>query len=316
MEGQDTIEEISKEIKSLMETAKRFNEAVQKLDERLKNLRAISQPGTAPVPPVQQKPAAMGVAPPAASPPSDLSYRDTKLSTGNDKVDQLLVGGVRVGTSVILIGPPFSGKYVLAWNFVAQALVDEVPVLVITTDRDINEIKYQVGRIYPNVEEAENNGMLRFIDLYSRSIQTQSPSKHAIVIDSILNISSVLKAADSVAADFRSKHPYYKVLFSSLTSYATEFDEKLLVKFIQQFSQKRKVEGAVSFYLMEGGVFERKLTESVSYIVDGVIEFKADANKSYLRVTGLGNARSRDWIELYMNETSFDLGSFTLEKIR
>jgi KaiC/GvpD/RAD55 family RecA-like ATPase len=315
MDGQDTIEDISKEIKSLMESAKKFTEAIQRLDERLKSLQGLPQQKAAPVAVSQPKPpAAVPAAPP--SPGADLSFRDTRLSTGNEKVDQLLVGGVRVGTSVILIGPPFSGKYVLAWNFVAQALNDQVPVLVITTDRDINEIKYQVGRIYPDIEEAENNCMLRFIDLYSRSIQTQSPSKHAIVIDSILNISSLLKAADSVAAEFKTKSPYYKVLFSSLTSYATEFDEKLLVKFIQQFSQKRKIEGAVSFYLMEGGVFERKLTESVSYIVDGVIEFKADTNKSYLRVTGLGNVRSRDWIELYMNDTSFDLGSFTLEKIR
>ena len=315
MDGQDTIEDISREIKSLMESAKKFTEAIQRLEERLKSLQGLPQQKTAPLAVSQPKPsAAMPAGPPSPAP--DLSFRDTRLSTGNEKVDQLLVGGVRVGTSVILIGPPFSGKYVLAWNFVAQALNDQVPVLVITTDRDINEIKYQVGRIYPNVEEAENSGMLRFIDLYSRSIQTQSPSKHAIVIDSILNISSVLKAADSVAAEFKTRSPYYKVLFSSLTSYATEFDEKLLVKFIQQFSQKRKIEGAVSFYLMEGGVFERKLTESVSYIVDGVIEFKADTNKSYLRVTGLGNVRSRDWIELYMSDTSFDLGSFTLEKIR
>lgn len=238
------------------------------------------------------------------------------VSTGNEKVDELLVGGLRTGSNCILVGPPFSGKYILAWNFVATSLKEGVPVIVITTDKDVKDIKYEVSKIYRDVDRAEEAGLLRFVDVYSRTIQGQPSSKYAVVIDNIVNVSSLIKNVDSICAEMLSKKGYYRLLFSSLTSYITELDEKILLKFIQQFVQKRRGENGTSFYLLEGGLFDPKLTEAVIYTMDGSIEFKNEGSKFFLKVSGLGSARSRDWVELFMSETSFDLGSFTLEKIR
>jgi KaiC/GvpD/RAD55 family RecA-like ATPase len=310
------IKELSEEVKNLLNLAKNNYETALKLQERLSALLAAdSVPASHP----QQEPRSPVPSPapiPSVSSGENMDQRERKISMGNEKIDELLTGGVRVGSGIVLIGPPFSGKYILAWNFIAQSLKESVPVVIITTDRDINEIKYQVGKIYPAVDEAENDGLLKFVDIYSRSIQAQSPSKHATVIDSITNISSLLKNTDLIGTEIRKKYPYYRLLFTSLTSYATELDEKLLLKFVQQFSQKRKSENCVSIYLMEAAVFDKKLIEAVAYLVDGMIEFKNEASKSFLKVTGLGNVRSRDWIEIYTTDTSFDLGSFTLEKIR
>ncbi len=239
-----------------------------------------------------------------------------KVSTGNEKVDELLMGGLQTGSNCLLIGPPYSGKYVLAWNFVAKSLKEEVPVLIITTDKDIKDILYEISKIYPGVEKAEQEGYLKFIDIYSRTIQGKSSSRHAVVIDNISNISSMMKNVDNITSVMRAKKGYYRLLFSSLTSYITELDEKLLLKFIQQFIQKRRGENGTAFYLLEGGLFDQKITEGVSYTMDGSIEFKNEGSKLFLKVSGLGNARSRDWVEIFLDENSFDLGSFTLEKIR
>ncbi|MCL4315024.1 MAG: RAD55 family ATPase [Candidatus Thermoplasmatota archaeon] len=254
----------------------------------------------------------------ADQPEHELSTREipATVSTGNEKVDELLIGGIRTGSNCILIGPPFSGKYILAWNFVATSLREGVPVIVITTDKDVKDIKYEISKIYRDVDLAEENGLLRFVDVYSRTIQGQPSSKFAVVIDNIVNVSSLIKNVDLISADMVAKKGYYRLLFSSLTSYMTELDEKILLKFIQQFVQKRRGENGTSFYLLEGGLFDQKLTEAVVYTMDGSIEFKNEGSKFFLRVSGLGSARSRDWVELFMSETSFDLGSFTLEKIR
>ena len=316
MADDNEIKQLSEEVRNLIAAAKNNYETALRLQERLNNLMSA---GKNSVSGQQQEKMPQ---PESSSPVSSatlmdgMDQRERKVSMGNEKIDELLTGGIRVGSGVVLIGPPFSGKYVLAWNFVAQSLKESIPVVIVTTDKDINEIKYQVGKIYPAVDEAEVNGLLKFIDIYSRSIQSQSPSKYATVIDSITNISSLLKNTDQIGTEIRKNHPYYRLLFTSLTSYATELDEKLLLKFVQQFSQKRKSENCISLYLMEAAVFDKKLIEAVAYLVDGIIEFKNEASKSFLKVTGLGNARSRDWIEIYTNDTSFDLGSFTLEKIR
>lgn len=239
-----------------------------------------------------------------------------RISTGVEKMDDLLVGGLRTASNVLLAGPPYSTKNTLAWNFIARSLKEKTPAIVVTTDRDIEEIKYELSRISGNVQEAEDIGILKFIDVYSKSIQSESRSPHAIVIENIINVSALMKAVDTVATEMRSKYPYYRLLFTSLTTYLNELDEKIMLRFVQQFVQKRKSENAAAFYLIESSLFDKRVIESISYFMDGSIEFKKDAAKSYLKVEGLGNVRSREWIEIYPIETSFDLGAFTLEKIK
>ena len=242
--------------------------------------------------------------------------RPEKLLVGIEKLDDLLGGGLRTSSNVLLVGPPYSGKDILAWNFIARSLQDKIPVMIITTDKSINDIKLEISRIYPDVENAEAAGLLRFIDVYSRSIQTQTQSQYAVTIDNLINVSSLMKATDSISSQFLATKPYYRLVFTSLTSYLNELDEKIYIKFIQQFAQKRKSEYCTSLYLLEAGLFDKKVVDAITYLMDGSITFKSEGSKIYLRVEGLGTVRSRDWVEVFLHETTFELGAFTLEKIR
>ncbi len=239
-----------------------------------------------------------------------------KQFTGIEKLDDLLGGGLRTSSNVLLAGPPFSGKETMAWNFLATGIREGTPLIIVTTDKSINDIKHELGKIVSGVEQAEASGMIKFIDVYSRSIQTQTQSQYAVTIDNIINISSLLKAVDSITSQMVKENQCYRLLFTSLTTYVNELDDKLLLKFIQQFAQKRKSENGTSLYFLESGLFDVKVIEAVAYLMDGSISFKTDSSRRYLKVEGLGNVRSRDWIELFATETAFELGAFTLEKIR
>ncbi|EQD75154.1 ATPase, partial [mine drainage metagenome] len=119
-----------------------------------------------------------------------------------------------------------------------------------------------------------------------------------------------------IAGQFLTIKPYYRLVFISLTSYVNELDEKVFLKFIQQFAQKRKSDYCTSLYLLEAGLFDKKVIDAITYMMDGSITFKSEGSKTYLKVDGLGTVRSRDWIEVFLHETTFELGAFTLEKIR
>lgn len=242
--------------------------------------------------------------------------RDEKLETGIEKLDELLSGGLRISSNVLLTGPPFSGKEIMAWNFLATGVREGVPLVIVTTDKSINDIKHELGRIVPAVEEAEASGMIRFIDVYSRSIQTKTQSQYAVTIDNIINISSLFKAVDNIVAQMMDHSSSYRLMFTSLTTYVNELDERLLLKFVQQFAQKRKSENGTCLYMLESGLFDTKVIDAIAYLMDGSISFKTEGSKRFLKVEGLGNVRSRDWIEIFPTETSFELGAFTLEKIK
>ena len=313
-EDREALRQLVEEFRKVDESIRRNIDAALALEKRISEIMSRFQGVPENERPAVKIPPAVSPAIPDPRPGPSMSAE--KVSVGIEKLDELLVGGMRPGTNALLTGPPFSGKYVLAWNFVAKSLDEGIPVVVITADRDIGEIKYEISRIYRNVEEAEASGLLRFIDVYSRVVQAKSPSKYATVIDSTTNVSSLVRAAEQIGIEVRKSYPYYRLLFSSLNVYLAELEDKTLVKFLQQFAQRRKAESAVSLYLIEEGQSEKRPSDSVSYLFDGILEFKSDSSKNYMRVSGLGNVRSRDWVELYLNEISFDLGSFTLEKIR
>lgn len=240
---------------------------------------------------------------------------DNKLSIGNQKLDSLLYGGVSPPSNIVLRGPPFSGKFVIANNFVAQSIRDGIPVVVLTADRDLVQMKESLSRIVDNVEEAEESGLLKFIDAYSRSIQAQARSKYAVQADPG-NLSSLIKTVDAVTAEVVEKKKGYRFLLTSLTSFLAQQEERVFLRLLQQFSQKRKTEGSFALYILEDGLFEDRMYEAVNYMMDGAIHLRKTFSENYIRVEGIGKSRSREWIELYPSESGYDLGSFTLERVR
>ncbi len=238
-----------------------------------------------------------------------------KASSGISKVDDLLNGGIDVPSNIVLKGPPFSGKEVLAINFMARSIAENKPVIAVSLDRDIGKIKSDVMKILGNIKDPEESGLLKFIDAYSRTVQLQSPSKHAIVSDGIANYSLFIKTLDSAAAGILETMGSYSFVFFSLTGMISQIDPKIFIKTLQHITQKRRSENVISIYMMDQGVFDENVYESANYVMDGEIEFRVDFSKNYLRVRGMGSVKSRDWIEIMFHGNSFDLGSFDLKRV-
>ena len=252
-------------------------------------------------------------------PPPDISISNTgipdKISSGISKLDDLLNGGIDIPSNIVLKGPPFSGKEVLARNFIARSISENIPVIAVSLDRDVGKIKSDVMKILGGSKDPEETGLLKFIDAYSKTVQLQSPSKHAIVSDGVANYSLFIKTLDAAAADMLESHGNYRFIFFTLTGMISQIEPKFFIKTLQHITQKRRSENVVSVYLMDQGVFDESVYESANYVMDGEIEFRVDFSKNYLRVRGMGNVKSRDWIEIIFHGNSFDLGSFDLKRV-
>ena len=243
-----------------------------------------------------------------------------KVGTGVPKIDELLLGGVPLHSNVVLFGPPFTAKEILAYNFVVKSLSENIPVVIIAADKDLGVIKKEISRIMNigvnALDDFEQKGLLRFIDIYSKTVQLNSPSQYAVQIDSITNLSSIIKAVDTVEEQILEKYPYYRLLFVSLTAFVPQLDEKVFLRFGQQFTQKRRSAPNVSFYLLEEGLFDQEIYQTISYIMDGSVEFKNTNSKQFVRAIGFSRTRTREWVEVYQHNNNFDLGSFSLERVR
>ncbi|MEM0156885.1 MAG: RAD55 family ATPase [Thermoplasmataceae archaeon] len=239
----------------------------------------------------------------------------SRAATGISKLDDLLRGGYPVPSNVVLNGPPFSSKEIFASQFIAESIAESCPTIVLTLDREPSSIVSTLGDP-ATIDQWQKSGLLTVIDAYSRFVQVEPLDASAVVIDGSSNISNFMKSIDQVCSRVASQTGKYRMVVYSLTGLMTQTDEKTFIRSLQHLSQRRKAEGSVSLYLLEDGIFERKIYENVNYFMDISVEFRNETTTEYLRVRGLPSARTREWVEIIRNEGSVDLGSFDLKRVK
>lgn len=242
---------------------------------------------------------------------------NSRIPSGFPRLDDLLHGGYPASSNILLSGPPYSSKFYLADRFILSSLQESCPVIVVSLDQPISDIKSDLTTLGISPEAFEESGHLKFVDAYSKSIQMENNDRNAVVLDNVGIISNFLKSMDQICSAVQARMGKYRMVFFSLTAWITQSSEdKMFTKALQHFSQRRKMEGSTTLYLIEDGIFQRSLYENMNYFMDGSIEFRTEASSEYLRVRGMKQIQSRDWIEVVRNNSGLTLGSFELRRIR
>lgn len=240
-----------------------------------------------------------------------------QVHSGFTRLDDLLHGGYPRASNILLSGPPYSSKFNVADRFIISSLQESYPVIVVSMDQPISDIKADLSAMGISPEEYEESGQLKFVDAYSKSIQMENTDRNAVILDNVSVISNFLKSMDQICTTVLAKMGRYRMVFFSLTAWITQSSEdKMFTKALQHFSQRRKMEGSTTLYLIEDGIFQRNLYENMNYFMDGSIEFRTESSVEYLRIRGMKNVQSRDWIEVVRNSNGITLGSFELKRIR
>ncbi|OYT60474.1 recombinase RecA, partial [Euryarchaeota archaeon ex4484_178] len=184
------------------------------------------------------------------------------------------------------------------------------------TDVTVDTIREEMEYVLPTYPQYEKMGLVYYIDAYSRSIGDKTKIEGVIYLDSQTDVEGIAKSVDEIAAKIMEKSKYYRLAFRSLSTVMAYLDQQALLRFLQPFTTKRKRDNAVSLYLLEKGLHSENEIQMVGYAMDGMIEFKIEAHKTFLAVHGITEVQSRNWIEVSATKSGITLGSFTLGHIR
>ena len=242
--------------------------------------------------------------------------KEKKVKTGTRRLDDLLYGGIPIGSNVLVYGPPYSKKEVLIYTFMAEGLRKGIPVIWILTDKTVNEIRDAMIFVLPTYEQYEKMGIVYYIDAYSRSIGDKSEVEGVVYLDSQIDVEGIDKNVTMITKKIKEKFPYYRIAFMSLSTVMAYMDQQALLKFLQPYTTLRKRDKAVALYLLEKGLHSENEIQMVGYLMDGMIEFKMEAHKTYLAIHGITEVQSRNWIEVTATKSGLTLGSFTLGHIK
>lgn len=242
--------------------------------------------------------------------------KEEKVRTGTRRLDDLLYGGFPLGSNIIIYGPAYTGKEVLIYSFLAEGVKKGIPVIVILVDKTIEIFEEDIKYVLPTWSTYVDNGLVNYIDAYSKTIGEKCERKGVICIDSQTDINGIVNAVEDISSKIRENYKYYRLAFFSLSTILTFLDAPTVVRFLQPFTTRRKKDRAVSLYLLEKGLHEENTIQLVSHLMDGTIEFKTEMNKIYLQVNGITEVQSRSWIEISPSKSGIIMGSFTLGHIR
>ena len=243
-------------------------------------------------------------------------FQEEKVKSGTRRLDDLLFGGIPIGSNILVYGPAYTGKEVLVYSFIAEGLKKGVPAIIILTDKALEQVREDMKYVLPTYDQYEILGLVKYIDAYSPSIGDVQEDPNVLYVDSQTDVATIMKYTDQVAREFKQKARYYRLAFFSLSTLLTFLDQKELLRFLQPFATKRKRDKAVCMYLVEKGLHTESEVQMLNVAMDGTIEFKIEHLKTYLRVLGITEAQSRDWIEVYVSKSGVNLGSFSLGHIR
>jgi len=82
----------------------------------------------------------------------------------------------------------------------------------------------------------------------------------------------------------------------------------LVVRFIPILIAKCKQAKSTQILILEEGVHDQEIVNTLSYLSDGVIEMKMEGTKRFMRITKMKSIScTRDWIEYEISDAGLDL---------
>jgi len=248
------------------------------------------------------------------------SSKPEKVGTGTKRLDDLLFGGLPFGSSLLLVGPPFSGKEVAILSFIADGLKRGIPTILVTTSKTPNDLVKDFAPILPTFLETEDLGLVRWIDATAgEGLQKKTirPRKNIIRADGPDDFPGIIEAIEKFTEDVRKgKHPYFKLGYLSLSTSISHAAEMEGTKFIQAMVGNIRELGSSGMFALEKGMHSEQQIESIQHLMDGALLIKLEKQKTYLSIIGVGEAQTREWVEFNHSMKGLIIGAFSLERIR
>ena len=90
-------------------------------------------------------------------------YPDVRVKTGIKGLDEILKGGIRKASSILVTGSPGSGKTIFALQFLYEGAKRGEPGLYITCEDTIEDIETYAKSLGLNMEDFESKDLITFI---------------------------------------------------------------------------------------------------------------------------------------------------------
>jgi KaiC/GvpD/RAD55 family RecA-like ATPase len=245
----------------------------------------------------------------------NVSYIQTQIT----RLDQLLHGGLPSGSQVLLKGPAFCGKEVLFDKIMASTLSHGIPVIYVSSNRAMKEVMRGIIVQVPDFKSFNKEGLVRMYDLFTKHSDGRILKEgHRIFnIEDRDDFKRFQTDLVFLMEELVQQYHGGVMILNSLSPLINQTDQNDLMKFLQVLIARSKSYRFTNIMDMATGVHPENMENSVEYLMDGILEFKENENRSSLRLRGFRHGvLTRDWVEYKHSDSDLKLvGSFQEERI-
>ena len=198
----------------------------------------------------------------------------SRLATGVEGFDGMVQGGLPVGSSVILQGPPGQEKLRFALTFLAEGLRSGASGLIVTASQSPDAVLAELRNLGVNLDQVAHENRLRIVDWYSWSEESvHDVEERGAIVRSSIDLTNLGVALSRAITSLTGDQPRRAVI--ELLSPATNVYELTQVYAFAQ-SAKRKFDRYqfTSLVLLEKEMHSAPQLTTLHQPFDGVIEIE------------------------------------------
>lgn len=240
-----------------------------------------------------------------------------RLTSGGRRLDELLHGGFLPASHTLLYGAPFLGKETFARQFALANLREGRPAIFLLTNDAVSNVRAALLRADAAYPTYEANGLVRFIDAYSRTLGLPEDEPHTEYVDGPLNFNAMSVAVNNAVKAVAIAQEHHAFIIDSVSTMVAMTNVQTTFRFLQVLAGKTRMAGATGLLLMDQGMHSEADVQAFKHLVAGVIELKSESGKPALHATGNGIPEDRGWVEYRHDADVFEVtGSFAAGRIR
>ncbi|PIO00456.1 hypothetical protein COT72_02005 [archaeon CG10_big_fil_rev_8_21_14_0_10_43_11] len=199
-----------------------------------------------------------------------------RIPTGLEKLDAQISGGIPEGFNVIISGKPGTAKSVMIHTLALNQLKAGYYCLFITTDRDKNQLLDEVPQFRPYYKK----GKLIIIDAHSWK-GMKNDGKH--ILASLANLNGltieILKIKEKLP-----KKQKVVICFDTLSEFFLWNDAQKMLRFIEIYCAKARIENTLGFYVVDEGVPGEKTLMTLESLTQVTIQMQEDEKQRFFTV--------------------------------
>jgi KaiC/GvpD/RAD55 family RecA-like ATPase len=203
---------------------------------------------------------------------------------GISRLDEL-IGDIKSGTNIMMIGPPISGKDDIANTIAHQGLLDGNAAVIVSTREPGNNVLEWFEHYDPNVPMDR----IGIVDCVTRTLGFSAPDTDNIkMASSPVDLTGIGVKISQFFEHFWMEMQLRetRLCINSLSTILMYSNLQTVFRFLHVFTGRIKAANAFGIYVIEEGMHDEKTIVTLKQLFDGMIEIREGEEGYQIRAVG------------------------------